>query len=829
MSKDFESNHKYVNWAETIKFSPERYCKPSTYAELADALEQSAALKRRVRVGATGHSWTPGMVPGAAEYKQGKTADGDMIDVSGLSPENARLDPGLKAVYFEHAGHSYVAIPPGMTQGELLVDAHHHGKAVSTAGPAPTISMGGFVSNGGHSANWNDPIPSDTVHAIEIMSIDANGKAVRTVYVHDEELLSVLYEKGIVGRDALVSTEIDAARVSVGMLGIITKLVIEVENDYRFRVLDEYVEEDFLFPDGDNPNLSNLEELVTSSDYAMIFWFSLNNYINKDKRQTNELWVKRFKRTDEDTRAVLKVIGMTHVVGNLAKVFGGKPGAVIERNPGRAPLKLRAAWEFIKMMMYRRVKHPNFKADFEHPGRRPPIVHSKDAFLFQEKYFENFIDFAYSFPIPKRPDGGYDFSNVREAYQAATKKVYELADRNHYPISITIAMRFLNSTSTLLSLARQADSSTRTCVIECITYREQGPRIAEFAAAIAPLWFSLGGRPHLGKKLDELPGAFEDAYKKLSMYGDLERFEKVRKRVDPNGMFQNDFVHRLRTGAPALPPEYAPSGGEPGGSDDPDTVIASKALNVSFAIRGDEDGFISDGKCVLKHEGGETGEARLIDENNEGHRFYYRDLGTNQRIYDLISKPEKLSVEEVFKRIEDIYTSTVFTCEADARAAVVGARNYDNHKVANPILIHNATGHRIRLAHSISWEGEFDLLQPAKELDPTNWAATFHPEIKGGSKGCLVYSVLNDDDTPICDVFMGFSSLRGLFESNKIYVEVREPGHWFVVGTENHMKDLVGTAGKKKSSNSNSYGGVQITVNAEIVKGNEPMTVFTLS
>lgn len=829
MTTNSAENVTFENWAGTIRFKPTRTCKPTTYAELAAALERAAAEKRRVRAVGSGHSWSLGVVPGDAPYQHDGTADGDLIDLSALSPENERNDPGLKAVFFKLSDTSYVAVPPGATQGFLLDIAHENGKAVLTAGPAPSITLGGFIANGCHGSGWEQLTVPDLVDALEIMSVDDKGKAVRTVFVSDTDLLQALYDRGIVGKDVRVKTEMDAARVSLGAFGIITKVVLRIDDNYRYRVLDEYAEEDQLFPEGENPSLDVLEELVTSSDYVMLFWFALNNYNPRSKNQTNEIWIKRFKRTLEKPRVEFKVNLMNQVIAKAAASIGRRPGPRIARNPASAPRILRRNWEVLKLTMWRRLKRPNFTADFEYPWRLPPIVHARDAFLFQREYFHNLMDFAYAFPIPQRSGGGYDFSTVRKAYQMAVDELYRLAADNHYPVTINIVLRFIKNSNAWLSPAKQRDDSTHTCYIECVTYREQAPELRRFAETIGPAWAKLGGFPHWAKKLDDVPGAYEDAHAKLIERGDLlQRFNEIRREMDPNGLFRNDFLARLLDGRPGAPVTTTPrpTGSDQGEPEEPLTLIASKTLPLSPAILGDRDGIISDGKRQMRHDELEH-QAMMVDESGDAHVLDYRDTGTGERTYDLMTRPDKLTPDQVFQRIESIFTSTVFADEADALTVARAANDRDPSKISNPILIHNGTPHRLRLRFSDSWNGEFKDLLPAQEIDAYLWAGAFHREIKG-SEGCVVYRLIDDDDRPICDVFIGFSSPRGI-RRNRVYVEVREPDHWWNVGSRDHMYDLLRQKGSYDEADSRSFGGVKVVITGHVDKGNEPTTVFRLS
>jgi len=57
--------------------------------------------------------------------------------------------------------------------------------------------------------------------------------------------------------------------------------------------------------------------------------------------------------------------------------------------------------------------------------------------------------------------------------------------------------------------------------------------------AVEAIMNSYGGRPHWGKR------HFQSAATLAPRYPDWDRFQEVRRRLDPGGVFQNEYSERV--------------------------------------------------------------------------------------------------------------------------------------------------------------------------------------------------------------------------------------------------------------------------------------------
>jgi FAD/FMN-containing dehydrogenase len=74
-------------------------------------------------------------------------------------------------------------------------------------------------------------------------------------------------------------------------------------------------------------------------------------------------------------------------------------------------------------------------------------------------------------------------------------------------------------------------------MFEAVTYI--GTPSEQYYAEVEKHWLSLGGRPHWGKSYDPRVDF-------KSIYGaNWEKFNQIRRHMDPQGIFLNDFMRHV--------------------------------------------------------------------------------------------------------------------------------------------------------------------------------------------------------------------------------------------------------------------------------------------
>jgi hypothetical protein len=656
-----QPNHTWDNWAGTIKIQTQCYFEPTTMDDLSSILQQAQTNGKKVRVVGSGHSWSLGAVPGEAPYAPDENIDAYLINVSNMNPENCGQDSYLKAFYFSDSGNTpYVAVPPGTAQGWLADNAgnyndllhkcsnKHADLALASMGPAPDITLGGFIANGCHGTGWNEPTVADLVCGIEVMTIDGGGDVVTKAYTINQELANILSQNGVTKSTPQASPEImKALRVSLGALGVITKLVFQLEPMFNVAHLDEYVDLDQIFTS--NGDYTNLETLVTSCNYLEIFWFPY----------TTQLWVKRYSKTNAATQKEFQVIGFDWITSEMAALTGNLLGKWFEWFPEATPLTLNIFFDTLKLIMTKELTSFDFSQDFD--PSTDPIVKVKYAYLYQTKYFTNLLDLSYTLPIVQTQQSPpkYDFSNVMNAWNDVINQIQVMEKNGEYPVNLNVHIRFIKNSDSLLSPANQANPATHTCYIEYLSFSQQLAEFTSFTEVVGPQWASYGGLPHWAKIFQLVPGSYAESHAKLKSSGHLQPFLDQQKEFDPSNAFMNDFLNELLNGVAsgAGKPIALRAGAQSAGPPATDIVRqfripGTRALKDFVA--GKADAAKSERGCYLVHDC-DNKVAILVDENRQANLMQYdEDSSNNQVTYRLLSSSQLLSPNEIFKRVGEV-------------------------------------------------------------------------------------------------------------------------------------------------------------------------------
>ena len=181
----------WTNWVGNQSFSPASTAAPRDEDEVAGLVRQAAERGQQVRVAGAGHSFTPVV-----------RTDGLLLDLSALRG----------VVGTDVAAKRATALP-----GTLIRDFYEPlwdvGLALRNQGDIDTQQIAGAVATGTHGSGTRYTSLSGVVRGVRLVT--ATGD-VREIGEADLDLLH-------------------AAQVSVGMLGVVTQLELEVTDAYRLR------------------------------------------------------------------------------------------------------------------------------------------------------------------------------------------------------------------------------------------------------------------------------------------------------------------------------------------------------------------------------------------------------------------------------------------------------------------------------------------------------------------------------------------------------------------------------------------------------------------
>lgn len=175
-----------TNWAGSYRYAAARVLRPASVEEIQEAV----AGGRRVRALGTRHSFT-----GLPD------TDGDLLALDRL-PLQIEVDPGERSV----------GLTASARYGDLVDVLHRSGMALANLASLPHISVAGAVSTGTHGSGDANRSLAAAVRSIELVTADG---ALRTVRRGDPD-----FEGCVVG---------------LGALGIVVRLVLDVEPAYEVR------------------------------------------------------------------------------------------------------------------------------------------------------------------------------------------------------------------------------------------------------------------------------------------------------------------------------------------------------------------------------------------------------------------------------------------------------------------------------------------------------------------------------------------------------------------------------------------------------------------
>ncbi|MFE3541658.1 D-arabinono-1,4-lactone oxidase [Nocardia sp. NPDC059177] len=212
----------WVNWAGEQRCTPAVVAAPRGVEELAEIVTTSADAGRTVRVAGSGHSFTDAVL-----------TDGTLIDLSGLD-RVIEVDTATNRVRVE-AGITLHAASP------LL---HQHGLAFPNLGDIDVQTIAGATATGTHGTGARLRNISAALHSVQVLRADG------TLVELDEQTDPEGWK---------------AARVSLGALGIVTAVTLQLEPSFVLENVERPMPVDEV--------LADLDELVDGNDHFEFYAF----------------------------------------------------------------------------------------------------------------------------------------------------------------------------------------------------------------------------------------------------------------------------------------------------------------------------------------------------------------------------------------------------------------------------------------------------------------------------------------------------------------------------------------------------------------------------
>ncbi|ELZ12268.1 FAD-linked oxidoreductase [Halovivax asiaticus JCM 14624] len=228
--------NRWRNWAGTRSCRPRHFYRPTTTDEIRHLVDRYAG-ERTIRVAGSGHSFSA-LVP----------TDDVLVSLDRFT--------GVTAVDYERRR---ATVRAGTTLGELAATLDVHGLAMTNLGDVDRQTVAGALATGTHGTGIDLGILSTQIVALELVTADGER---RTLAVEDGDPFR-------------------AAQVSLGALGIITAVTLDLDPAYRL------CERTWTAPL--ESVLDELESLREAHRHLEFFWFP----------HTGRVLVKTLDKTDE--------------------------------------------------------------------------------------------------------------------------------------------------------------------------------------------------------------------------------------------------------------------------------------------------------------------------------------------------------------------------------------------------------------------------------------------------------------------------------------------------------------------------------------------------
>ncbi|WP_166980502.1 FAD-binding protein [Paramicrobacterium fandaimingii] len=268
-----------TNWAGNLAYGAQRIVAPASIAEVQVVLADAT----QVRAVGSRHSFNT------------------IADTTGVLLATSRLD---SAPVVDEAART-VTVGAGMRYGELGAELQRAGWALSNLASLPHISVAGAIATGTHGSGNRVPSLAAAVAGLELVT--ASGDC-------------VTLRRG--------DADFDAAVVSLGALGIVTRVTLDIEPTFE---VSQHVYEKLAL----DRVLENVDA-VTSLGYSVSMFTTW-----RDADMLDQVWVKR--RADADAPAPADVLGaqpatvarhpLPGISAEFCTVQLGVPGAWIDRLP----------------------------------------------------------------------------------------------------------------------------------------------------------------------------------------------------------------------------------------------------------------------------------------------------------------------------------------------------------------------------------------------------------------------------------------------------------------------------------------------------------------
>ena len=432
MSENISNN--WINWSGSVQCNPKEIKTPSSQEEILSIINKCAEQKSTIRVVGSGHSFT-GLVG----------TEGTLISLN--------LYKGLASIDTQNNQATVLSGTKLKSLGELLLS---NGMAQANLGDIDVQSIAGACSTGTHGTGIT--LGSVSTQIIEITLLTAKGEIIICSENSNKDIFK-------------------AAQVSLGALGIITKIKLQLVPAYKLKYIKRKASLDDC--------LTNIEKYKSENRNFEFYWFP----------HTNSVQMKTLNITEEEPTksSVMKYFndmvlenGAFKVLSELCRVFPSLCKKVS---------KISAA-------------AVSAGVDINYSTK-----------IYATPRLVKFQEMEYNLPAEKAVEA---LKEMRDCINAANFRV-------HFPIEV----RFVKADDMYLSPAYHRDS------VYIAVHMYKGMEYKTYFDAMELIFKKYNGRPHWGKMHTRTANELSQLYPMWN------KFQEIRNRLDPSGLFMNPYLKKL--------------------------------------------------------------------------------------------------------------------------------------------------------------------------------------------------------------------------------------------------------------------------------------------
>jgi len=353
-----------------------------------------------------------------------------------------------------------ITVQSGITLKTLITTIQGRGWSLPCLPDIDTVTLGGALSTGTHGTGRNGKLLSEYMVSCRMVMADGSVRKIK----EGEELM-------------------DAARVSLGLLGIFSEITLQCEPVYTLHLKEK--------PMHDDQWLAEYDDLLKNNDFTRVLWMP----------HTDHGYVILGNKIDPDTR--------------------------VKHNAGPDYLKHRRA---VSRMLYKyTTKFPSLTTIAN------KIIYK--LFFTAEKESKGTL---YDATVTKSRSGTLELAEwtiAKSRFDACFRELKAALDNtdNAAYVHIPMDIRFVKEDNSWLSYAYGEDCVT----VGCVTRDAANADDYKAFEVVEEIFLKHGGRPHWGKRFEAKDAELSKLYPKW------EDFKNLRAELDPKGKFLNPYLTKL--------------------------------------------------------------------------------------------------------------------------------------------------------------------------------------------------------------------------------------------------------------------------------------------